>query len=280
MKRFVSLMAVVGAAAATLVLAVAGGASGASTLPTLNIALTGTTGISVSGNPATGADNVVTTFKGTLPRGAHGPAVGIVRLDPGVTPQQAFQAVQSHHGDLNALTPYGALIVAANAPSVIQTVLAPGYTYIALNISGNGGPAAAPFNVSQSSSPAPLPKARSTETAIEFGFRGAKVLHDGTVVRAQNGGYLVHMIDLIGVRNRATGEAVMALLRAHKERAAQKLASRVFVSLLDPASPGAVQQQVLRTKPGYYLEACFMDTQDGREHVQLGMMRLVRVVRR
>ena len=50
------------------------------------------------------------------------------------------------------------------------------------------------------------------------------------------------------------------------------------MSLLGPASPGAMQQQVLHAVPGYYVEACFMDTQDGREHTQLGMLRLVRIV--
>ena len=51
--------------------------------------------------------------------------------------QQAFQAVQSHHGDLNALTPFGSLLVDAGAPGTIQTVLTPG-NYVALNVTGNG----------------------------------------------------------------------------------------------------------------------------------------------
>jgi hypothetical protein len=70
------------------------------------------------------------------------------------------------------------------------------------------------------------------------------------------------------------------LLRAGKDNQALPLLgpNPQFVSLLGPASPGAMQQQVLHAVPGYYLEACFMDTQDGREHTQLGMLRLVRVV--
>jgi hypothetical protein len=36
---------------------------------------------------------------------------------------------------------------------------------------------------------------------------------------------------------------------------------------------------VLKAKPGYYVEACFMKTQDGRFHTQLGMERLVKVVK-
>lgn len=157
-------------------------------------------------------------------------------------------------------------------------MLTPG-SYVALNITGNGEPAFQQFTVTQSSSPAALPAARTTQSAIEFAFRGARVLHNGTVARAQNDGYLVHMITLIGVRNQATGKNVVGLLQAGKDRRAQRLAGRNFVSLLGPASPGATQQQVLHAKPGYYVEACFMDTQDGREHTQLGMERLVRIVR-
>ena len=137
----------------------------------------------------------------------------------------------------------------------------------------------APFTVTQSSSPAALPNAAATQTAIEFGFRGPTVLHDGTIVRAQNGGYLVHMVIAIGVKNATTGRQVMALLRAGKDGKAQKLSNRQFLGLAGPISPGGMQQAVLNAKPGYYVEACFMDTQDGREHTQLGMERLIRVVK-
>ena len=281
MKRFTSRLAAVLAVAAGTAFTLTGGitaASGASTLPTLNLALTGTKGISVSGSEVSGAVNVVSTFSGNP--GPNGPSFGIVRLDPGVTIQQAAGAVQSHGGDLNALTPYGALFVSNSAPGTVQTVLTPG-NYVALNTSGNGQPAVAPFTVTKSSSPAALPAAQATETSVEFGFHGPTVLHNGTIVRAENGGFLVHMIDLLGVRNKATGQTLMELLRARKDKAAMKLLGNggSFVNLLDPASPGALQQQVLHTKPGYYVEACFMDTQDHREHTQLGMERLVRVVK-
>jgi hypothetical protein len=286
-KRFVPRLAVAGTLAGAAALALSGGAASASasatssrsasasvaaTLPTINVALTGKTGVSVTGTAVSGAVNVVSTFSGKG-RGQ----VGLVRLNPGVSIQQAAGAVQSHHGDINALTPYGSLFVDAGAPSTVQTVLTPG-NYVALNVSGNQ-PAFAPFTVTASSSPAALPRAKATQTALEFTFKGPKVLHNGTIVRAQNHGWLVHMIYLIGVRNAATGRKVMALLRAGKDHRAQKLASRNFVSLLGPASPGALQQAVLNAKPGFYVEACFMNTQDGREHTQLGMERLVRVVK-
>ncbi|MBV9000609.1 MAG: hypothetical protein JO304_16225, partial [Solirubrobacterales bacterium] len=203
----------------------------------------------------------------------------LVRLDPGVSIQQAVAAVQAHHGDLNALTALGGLVVSADAPGSVQAVLTAG-NYVAVNTTGNGQ-SGSEFTVTQSSSPASLPAANATETAIEFGFTGPSVLHNGTVVRAVNGGWLVHMINLIRVPNATVGHSIMSLLQAGKERQAQKLlgGKPVFVSLLDPASPGALQQQVLHAKPGYYVEACFMDTQDHRSHAQLGMLRLVRVVK-
>lgn len=283
-KRLSSLIATAGALAVTGALVLAGGAGAAGTagdsLPTLNIALTGTTGISLSGSEVSGAVNVVSTFSGKAPSGpnSNGPTWGLVRLNPGVTIQQAAGAVQSHHGDINALGPYGSLFADGSAGIPVQTVLTPG-SYAALNITGNGTPGFVTFTVTQSSSPAALPRAAATQTAIEFAFRGPKVLHNGTIVRAVNDGYLVHMIIGFGVKNPATGRKVIALLRAGKTRKAERLAGHNFFNLAGPVSPGGMQQQVLHAKPGYYVEACFMDTQDGREHTALGMERLIRIVK-
>jgi hypothetical protein len=276
-KRFSALIAAAGALALIAVAvpgAGAAGAAGASSLPTLSISVVGTHGISVSGSTASGAVNVVTTYSGK----GQG-AAGLVRLNPGATLQEAVAAVASHHGDPNALTPYGAIVFDANAPSTTQTLLTPG-SYAALNLTSQSGPGGfATFTVTQSTAPASLPAPRSTQTAIEFGFKGPSVLHDGTIVRAQNGGYLVHMVIAFGVKNPAVGREVMALLKAGKDGKANKLATHSFVTLAGPLSPGGMQQAVLHAKPGYYVEACFMDTQDHREHTQLGMERLIRIVK-
>ena len=275
MKRLGSLIVVSSVVAACVVgLAGVAGASAASTLPTLNVAVTGTTGINVSGSEVSGAVSITSTFSGKGPGGGY----GLVRLNQGVSFPEVLEAVQSHHGDPNALTPFGSLLVSADAPGTVQTVLTPG-NYVALNLTGNGPSAnVAQFTVTQSSSPAALPAAAATETSIEFGFNGPNVLHDGTMVRVENGGYLVHMDVLIGARSKADAEKIIALLKAGQDHKAQKLATG-SVDLMDPASPGAMQQQILNAKPGYYVQACFMDTQDGREHTQLGMERLVRIVK-
>ena len=273
MKRLGSLIVVSSVVAACVVgLAGVAGASAAPTLPTLNVAVTGKTGIAVSGSTVSGAVNVTSTFSG---KGQGG--YGLVRLNQGVSFSEAFNAVQSHHGDINALTPFGSLFVDAGAPGTIQTVLTPG-NYVALNVTGNGPSASAQFTVTQASSPAALPAAAATESSIEFGFKGPKVLHDGTVVRVENGGYLVHMDALIGARNRRGAQKIAALLKAGKDHKAQKLATG-FADLSGPASPGGMQQQILNAKPGYYVQACFMDTQDGREHTQLGMERVIRIAK-
>lgn len=281
MKRFGSRIVVASAVVAGA-FGLAGGATAAgaaSALPTLNIALTGKTGISVSGSEVSGAVNVASTFSGK----GQG-AFALVRLNPNepakTALEEGFQAVKSHHGDPNALTATGSsLIAAAPAPGAIQTVLEPG-AYAALNVTGNGPSAAKMFTVTKSDSPASLPSASATQTAIEFAFSGPSTLHDGTVVRAQNGGYLVHMIDLLGVKSKADGQvAIRGLKAGRSQKFFRPLSTGVLVSLLDPASPGATQQAVLNAKPGWYVEACFMDTQDHREHVQLGMERLVHIVK-
>jgi hypothetical protein len=211
-NRFRSV-AVSSSALAACVAGLAGGvpaAGAASTLPTLNIALAGKTGISVSGSQVSGAVNVVSTFSG---KGGPG-AFALVRLNPNLPPQTAAtegsQAVQSHHGDLDALTATGSLLIAsAQPPGTIQTVLQPG-AYLALNVTGMGRPGIAMFNVTKSASPASLPAAAATQTAIEFGFSGPTTLHAGTIVRGQNSGFLVHMIDLLGVKSKADGQVALA----------------------------------------------------------------------
>ena len=280
MKRIASLLAmasIIGGGAAMALTSAAAtaapGASAAANLPTMTVAVTGKTGIAVSGSTASGAVSITSTFSG---KGQGG--YGLVRLDQGVSFPEALQAVQSHHGDPNALTPFGAIVVSADAPSTVQTNLTPG-NYVALNLTGNGpAPSVAQFTITPSSSPAALPAAAATETSIEFGFKGPKVLHDGTMVRVENGGFLVHMDSLIGARNKADAQKIMALLKAGKDNKAQKLATG-FVDLMNPASPGAMQQEVLNAKPGYYVQACFMDTQDGREHTTLGMERVIRIAK-
>jgi hypothetical protein len=98
------------------------------------------------------------------------------------------------------------------------------------------------------------------------------------MVRAQNDGYLVHMDVLIRGRNRAGANKIARLLKAGKDHKAQKLATG-FADLMNPVSPGGMQQSILNAKPGWYVQACFMDTQDGHEHTQLGMERVIRIAK-
>ena len=277
MKRFSLLTAAAAAVATVSALAFAGGAGAASSLPTINVAVSGTKQISISGSLVSGAVNIVATHSGS-----GSGAYGLVRLNPNepasTATAQGFEAIGSHHGDPNALTAVDdPIMVSADAPSAVQAVLTPG-NWLAINLSGRGAGGYVSFTVAASPSPAALAAPAATLTAIDFGFRGPKVLHNGTIVREINGGFLVHMNDLIGARSKAGAEKVIAGLRAGKGPGAlRKYLTGVFIDLADPASPGGLQQETLNAKPGYYVEACFMNTEDGREHTQLGMERLVRV---
>lgn len=279
MKRFASLIAAVtmaGAGAATIVTA-ASAAQPAGALPTITLSLTGKS-IAVGGTHVSGAVNVTSTTTGVADAEPT-----LVRVNPGATFDQAFSAVGSHHGDPNYLNPYASIVFDADAPkgtTTEQTVLAPG-TYVALDTSGNN-PAKWPraqFTVTQSASPAPLPAAKATVKSIEFGFTGPSTFHNGELVRFENAGFLVHMADAFGVKNVGDAEKAIVLLRAGKDRQAQRLGGSGFLSFGGPVSSGAVQQGVLHAKPGVYVLACFMDTEDGREHTQLGMEKIIRVIK-
>ena len=275
MKRLTILVA---ALAATLT-ALGGSASGAAPagLPTIDVSMTPTT-IAVSGALQSGAVNI----HSTTTSGDSEPT--LVRLNPGVTGDQALALLRSKAGqDPNNVGKIGAIVFDADAPkgaSDVQTTLQPG-NYLAIDTSGDN-PAKFPtttFTVTQASQPASLPAANATVRGIDFAFTGPRTLHDGQVVRVENDGFVVHMIAGIGVKNAKTARKVTALLRAGKDNKAGKLATG-FVSFQGPASPGAVQQGTLAAKPGIYVLACFMDTQDGREHTQIGMLRTIRIAKR
>ena len=127
--------------------------------------------------------------------------------------------------------------------------------------------------------PATLAKPQATVAAEEFRFTGPSKLHDGQLVRFENDGYLYHMIIALPVKNKAGAKALNADLLAGNQRKANKLIAGAPLQFLGSVGSGGMNQQVLKVKPGYYVLACFMNTQDGRVHTQLGMERTIQVVK-
>jgi hypothetical protein len=249
---------------------------GGNALPVLKLALNGKS-VTVSGAKVSGAVTVQTTV--TKVRQGE-PTLAYIK--PGATAQQAFAAVARAHGDLNALNPYAAIVYDNGAPkgtSSGQVVLVPG-NYLALDTQSNAAvPPNAPFTVLASPHPAKLPKPSATVSTIEFGFTGPTTLRQGSLVRFQNLGYLVHMDVYVQVKSVKDAQKVIALLKAGKDGQAQKLTIGPGGGFAGPVSPGAIQQEVVTAKPGIYVQACFMTTQDGREHTRLGMERMFKVIK-
>ncbi len=277
MKRFASLAGAGGTAAVVGALALAGGVSAAgSQLPTIHLGLAGKS-VHVSGKKVSGAVNITTSVSGKKMG-----APTLIRLKPVVTYEQALAAVGRHHGDPNYLRPYGAIafdIEVARGVKTAQTKLAPGH-YIAVDTEGNN-PAKWPhteFDIARSRHPAALPKAPASIRAIDFAYRGAVTLHPKEFVRFTNDGFVVHMTMYIKARNQGGAKKIAALLKAGKDGKAQRLATG-FGTFMGAVSPGAVQQYNVRVGTGWYVLACFMDTQDGREHTQLGMERVIHVAK-
>ncbi len=275
MKRITALTA--GIIVAAIAAASGATATAAGTLPTLALSMTGKSITATSTVPA-GAINVVSTVSGE--------AVGsptLVRLDPGVTFEQAFGAAIKAGGDPNALDGLASIVaspMALKGTSTVQTVLTAG-NYVALDTVGNN-PTKWPhvaFTVTANTAPASLAKPKATVAAQEFRFTGPATLHDGQLVRFENDGYLYHMTIAIPVKNKAKAKALNAALLTNNQKAANKLFSGPPVQLMGTVGEGGMHQQVLNVKPGYYVLACFMNTQDGRVHTQLGMERTIRVVK-
>jgi hypothetical protein len=203
-----------------------------------------------------------------------------VRLDPGVTLKQLLAVLPRAAADPNNLDGIASIVVdvqvSRGATSTVQANLKAGQ-YVALDVAGHGRPPLIPFTIAKATHPAALPRPAATIAAIEFGFRGPGRLHQGDLVRFANHGFLVHMIVFATAANHRQARKVARFLKEGKQRKAQRHATG-FGTFAGPLSHGAYQQLVVRHR-GWYVLACFMQTQDGRDHVRLGMERVIHVVK-
>lgn len=293
MKRFVALTGAAAVIAAGVTLAVPAGLSLAAatgpatgtvhaaraaqaTLPKITVAMNGKK-ITVGGALQSGGVRIVST----VTREPQGDPI-FVRLDPGVTVAQFFALLHSSAAsDPNNLNGVASIVTDAQADkgtSRIQTNLKPGQ-YVAFD-TVRGNPARWPFTtfvIATAAHPAALPRPAATIAAIEFGFRGPGRLHRGDLVRFANHGFLVHMIVFVTASSHRDARKIARFLHQGRDGKAQHLATG-FGTFAGPLSHGAYQQLVVRHR-GWYVLACFMQTQDGRDHTRLGMERVLRVVK-
>jgi hypothetical protein len=267
--------------ATAAVLALAVPASGAlasnnsptwSSLPVIVVHMTGTS-ISVSGSKVSGGVKVVSHVSGEA---AGNPT--FARLDPGVTPAQLFKAAS---GDPNNIALIASIVFSPQAnrgTSAAYVDLRPG-NYVAVDLNSHNM-AATVFTIAKSSSPDMLPKPGGSLWSIEFGFRGNGTVHDGELLQTGNHGFLVHMMIAIRARggSLATAHLLAKYLREGRMRLAMKLAGPQ-VGLFGILTHDQSQEKVVHLLPGYWVLACFMQTQDGRDHVLLGMERVIHVVK-
>jgi hypothetical protein len=257
---------------------VATGTAQAATLPTLTLSLS-SSAITVGGTLQSGAVNVVSTDAGVK----EGATI-LFQLKPGYTVAEVEAALKAGAGmEPNLASKYGSIVFDAEVnpgqTNEAQTMLAPGQ-YVALGSTGEHGPKLkAPFTVTAAASPATLPTPEATIRSIEFGFRGPTTLHDGELVRFENEGFLVHMDVAFPAKSAKAARQIVKDLLTGKEKGLEKLVSGAPFSFTGPVSHEAFQQETITAKPGVYVQACFMDTQDGRDHTRLGMERIFRIVK-
>jgi hypothetical protein len=260
-------------------MAISGGVAQAA-LPTVSVSVT-TTSITVTGVTGSGAVNVVTTAA----KGMKEPAPAFLLLKPGVSVAEAEAFLATNKtADPNTVSKIGSIAFDAEAlaggTSEAQTFLSPG-TYLAVNAEGQKSskwPRVA-FTVTASPTPAALPNAEAVERTIDFGFKGPKTLHKGELVRFENEGYVVHMDLAFPTKNKKAAEQLAHALLAGHEKAAEKLIAGPPVGFAGPLSTGGLQQETITAAPGWYVQVCFMETQDGRDHTRLGMERVIKITK-
>jgi uncharacterized cupredoxin-like copper-binding protein len=246
----------------------------ASTLPTLTLTITKSS-ITVAGATQSGAVNVVSTATGVKEASAI-----LVLLKPGVSVAELESGFKG--GDPNKASKYGSIVFDAEPtpghPSEAQTSLQPGQ-YIALSPGKHERPRVQQFTVTAATSPTALPAPQATIRSIEFGFSGPSTLHDGEVVRFENEGFLVHMDIAFPVKSKSAAKQVVHDLLVGKEKGLEKLVVGEPIGFAGPLSHEGFQQETITAKPGWYVQACFMNTQDGREHTRLGMERIIKITK-
>jgi hypothetical protein len=266
-------------AAALLAGAIGVAAAQASTPPTLAIAVSPTSA-TVSGKPQAGAVNVVVTDTGVKEA-----SVILFRLKPGVTVAEAekFIAEKRAQNDPNNTAELGSIVFDTEGnpgeSSEAQTSLQPGQYLVLVGAGHNEVALRGTFTVAAGGSANVLPAPQATIKSIEFGFLGPKTLHDGEVVRFENEGFLVHMDLAFPVKNMGSAKKLVKDLLAGKEKAAEKLIAGPPAIFAGPISHGAFMQETITAKPGIYVQVCFMETQDKRDHTRLGMERIIKIAK-
>jgi hypothetical protein len=252
----------------------------ASTLPTLTLTLTKSS-ITVGGSTQSGGVNVVTTVTGVKEATAI-----LFLLNPGVTFEDVENAKKSQGSagkDPNVTSKYGSIVysseVSPGHSREAQTYLQPGQYVALIPGEGKGATAHATFTVTAAASPVALPTPQATIRSIEFGFRGPSTLHDGELVRFENEGFLVHMDIAFPAKSKNAAKKIVKALLAGKEKGLEKLVAGEPIAFAPPISHDAFEQETITAKPGWYVQACFMQTQDGRDHTRLGMERIIRITK-
>ncbi len=279
-RKLHPIIAVAGVCTALALGAFGASAAQAATLPTVTATVSASS-ITFPGVLQSGAVNIASTATG-----GKEPSVTLFQLKPGVSLAEFTALLDSNKVamDPNLTGKYGAIVFDAEAgkgkPAEAQTVLAPGQ-YVALNAEGEKSSTwpRSSFAVTASPSPAALPAAQATVKTIDFGFRGPSVLKVGELVRFENEGYLVHMDFAFPVKSKKAAKRVLKALATGHEKGLGKLVAGPPADFAGPLSTGGFQQELITARPGWYVQACFMRTQDGRPHTLIGMERIIKIVK-
>ena len=258
--------------------AVSGAGAGTAPLPRLSISIAAGS-ITVSGAADSGGIDIVTSAASSLKE----PSTVLVRLRPGVTVEGLLAYLAANRtGNPDTIDRYGSIVLDREASPggtvETETSLLPG-TYVALDGEGEKSStwSHTSFTVGASVAGPPLPVPRAVELMVGHSFRGPRRLRRGELVRFVNRAAVAHMDIAFRVRSRIAAERLAVDLLKGRERDAEKLVAGAPANFAGALSSGAEQQETITAAPGWYVQACFLETR-GRLNTRLGMERVIRIL--
>ena len=81
------------------------------------------------------------------------------------------------------------------------------------------------------------------------------------------------------VKNMHAARTAVKDLLSGNQKGLGKLIAGPPVAFAGPLSHGAMQEETITAKPGIYVQVCFMETQDHRDHTSLGMERIIKIAK-
>jgi hypothetical protein len=270
------------AGAVTVVALAAGGVAAfaqGGTPPTLTLAFGADGKLTFSGAEGIVGKAATVAVSSADPKKKAEHAAALVRLEPGVTPEQfaAAAAKAKSFEDIDGVGVIDSFVGAppkGAPPQTSVTKIVAGATYVVLDFSGEQPIPVGTFVAGKVSPSVKLPTVDFSTSVKEYKFTAKTLPRKGTI-RITNRGKQYHEMIGFHVRKGVDPKSIVGRLQQGKEPKKGTTDGEAF--LLAPVGPGAVNQAEFTIERGTYVFTCFLADSKGRPHSTQGMNKVITV---